>query len=698
MLPFFFKKNSDQDHELQKTLSLIQSLVFGLPFLCFMYLQYKEEIHLTTWQVAAFAFILMIVLAGLVVLRQFFERFSAFSDMVKKAADGQMELAAYKRPSGDLTEMAGDFGNVLQKMERTNEELSRKVAGLSVMKELLNAVDDCPDMDGLLRILLEKSMVLSGAVIGSIFTLDLKSGHLRLVHYQGPGTPPPENFPVDDNSPVLYHVVQKKEPLLVGNIETDPRIRLINNPKYGTPSFLSLPVFAGKNFLGVLSLARKENNKPFDKEDEHLLSLVVGEMGFALQNAHLQAICKKQSKEIDETNIRAQAEVNARKKAEAEKNQLATQMIHAEKMQAIGTLAGGIAHDFNNLLMAIQGNVSLMLLSSNPEVESYQKLKSIEKQVVNGARLTGQLLGFARKGGQEFRPVRLNRVVREASEIFARTRKDISVHLDLSKNLAQIRADQSQMEQVMWNLFVNASDAMPEGGNLYLKTINISRDDIKRSDISPKPEDYVRLLVKDTGTGIDPEIIKRIFEPFFTTKEIGKGTGLGLASVCGILKAHGGYMDANSEPGKGAVFSIYLPASKTTALPARPTANTPVLGKGAILLVDDEDSVRNVGDEMLTSLGYKVYSVSSGKQAIEVFKKHYREINVVILDLVMPELSGAATLEGLKAVDPDVQVLLASGFDENDESVDLLKKGCLDFIQKPFSINLLSEVLHDILS
>ncbi|ACL04584.1 GAF sensor hybrid histidine kinase [Desulfatibacillum aliphaticivorans] len=691
------KRRSPIKNEVQNTLSLVQSLVFGVPFLCMLYLQYKGIIQVTTWMVLVMAFSLLLILAGFMILSRFFARVSEFSAMVKKAAEGQATVFAYQDSAGELREVAGAFNEVLKKMESANTELSRKVQGLSIMKELLNSVDQCDSMESLMNLLLEKSMRLSGAEIGSVFSYDPHTKNLVLVRYQGPGAPPPPDFPVDETSPVLSQVLKTKKNLVVRDIEEDPRVEKPNNPKYGPPSFISMPVFAGKYFTGVLNLAGKSDNQPFDEEDEQLLSLVVGEMGFALQNTLLQNLYDAQVRESDRHKNLYQEELDIRKRLESERNQLSSQMVHAQKMQAIGTLAGGIAHDFNNLLMAIQGNVSLMLLTSSPHEDSYERLKSIEKQVSSGSKLTGQLLGFARKGRLEWKPIQLNRIVRDSCETFARTRKDVSVTLNLAADLFPVRADQAQMEQVLWNLFINASDAMPEGGGLSLTTCNVTHQDIVGMKKAVKAGKYVHLRLTDTGTGIPPKIMDRIFEPFFTTKEIGKGTGLGLASVYGVVKGHGGYVNATSELGSGTTFRVYLPASDAEAPAAAPPARDPIPGTGSILLVDDEESVLKVGGEMLSSLGYKVYSASSGKQAVNMLKSGLDDIDVLILDLVMPGLSGVATYDLIKEVNPGVKVLLSSGFDQKDASADLLKRGCMGFIQKPFSINFLSEVIHNIM-
>ncbi|MBW1931895.1 MAG: response regulator, partial [Deltaproteobacteria bacterium] len=238
------------------------------------------------------------------------------------------------------------------------------------------------------------------------------------------------------------------------------------------------------------------------------------------------------------------------------------QIQRALKMETIGTLAGGIAHEFNNLLTGIQGNASLMLLNTVSADPDYKRLKNIEKMVQDGSTLTSQLLGYAREGKYQVRSINPNKLVENTSDTFGRTRKDIAVHKELAGDLFMVEADQGQIEQVLLNLYVNAADAMPGVGSLFLKTTNVTYKDIGTETHRPKQGNYVKLVVTDTGNGMEEKTRKRIFDPFFTTKEIGQGTGLGLASAYGIIKAHGGYIDVESEKGKGSSFKIYLPAVK----------------------------------------------------------------------------------------------------------------------------------------
>ncbi len=392
-------------------------------------------------------------------------------------------------------------------------------------------------------------------------------------------------------------------------------------------------------------------------------------------------------------------DVSERKQTEEEKHKLENQLQQASKMESIGTLAGGIAHDFNNILMGIQGNASLMLLKIESDHPNYEKIKNIEKYVQNGTELTKQLLGFARRGKYLIKATDLNEIIEKSSSLFARTKKEIRVHTELSEDLWSAEVDRGQIEQVLLNLYVNAWQAMSNGGDLYLQTENIILD---RSYLKPykvEPGRYVKISVSDTGVGIDKETQERIFEPFFTTKEMGRGTGLGLASVYGIIKSHGGYINVYSEKEKGTVFTIYLPASEKIALKEIESGPAAIIkGSGTILLIDDEEMILDVGIELLEELGYTVKSAMSGPEAIDVFKEERGKIDLIIMDMIMPGMGGGETFDRLKEIDPDIKVLLSSGYSINGQATKILRRGCDGFIQKPFNMNQLAEKVQRILA
>ena len=390
-------------------------------------------------------------------------------------------------------------------------------------------------------------------------------------------------------------------------------------------------------------------------------------------------------------------DVSERKKAEEEKHKLEIQLQQAQKMESIGTLAGGIAHDFNNILMGIQGNASLMLLKISSEHPNYEKIKNIEQYVQNGTALTKQLLGFARRGKYLVKATDLNEIIEKSSSLFARTRKEIRVRANLFESIWSAEVDRGQIEQVLLNLYVNAWQAMPEGGDLYLNTENIILDGSYVKPYKVVPGRYVKISVTDTGVGIDKETQKRIFEPFFTTKEMGRGTGLGLASVYGIIKSHGGYINVYSELDQGTTFTIYLPASGKEAVEDEAVSTTIIKGTGTILLIDDEKMIIEVGRELLEELGYTVIPVMGGQAAIDVFKENHDKIDLIIMDMIMPGMSGSETFDHLKEINPEAKILLSSGYSIDGQASKILRRGCDGFIQKPFNMNQLAEKIRKIL-
>ena len=382
----------------------------------------------------------------------------------------------------------------------------------------------------------------------------------------------------------------------------------------------------------------------------------------------------------------------------SEKKKVEAQLHYIERMEAIGTLAGGIAQDFNNLMMGMLGNISLTLYDIGPDDPNYERLKTVERLIQSGSELTSKLLGYARKGKYELKSINLNKIIKESSAAFGRTRKEIVISTDLAEDLFSVKADGSQIEQVLINLFINAADAMPGGGDLFLQTANVTHEEMKDKPYTPKPGQYVMMKVKDNGTGMDQKTITRIFQPFFTTKEMGLGSGLGLASAYGIIKGHGGYIDVESEKGHGSVFSIYIPASEALIL-KDPIVNESIEeGDETILLVDDEEMIIDVGVQLLEKFGYTVLEARGGKEAIQVYQKNKDHIDMIILDMIMPDMGGGEVYDTIKKIDPEVKVLLSSGYSVDGQATEILKKGCNGFIQKPFTIKSLSIKIREVLN
>lgn len=390
-------------------------------------------------------------------------------------------------------------------------------------------------------------------------------------------------------------------------------------------------------------------------------------------------------------------DITGRLRAETEKRRLEAQLQQAQKMEAVGTLASGIAHDFNNIMMGILGNASLLLARIDDDHPHHEKLKNIEKYVENGAELTRQLLGFARGGKYVVKPTDLKVLVTHSARMFGRTKKEIRIHTDHLADCWPVEVDRGQIEQVLLNLFVNAWQAMPGGGDLYLAAENVELDKAYEVPYKVRPGRYVKLSVVDTGIGMDKAIQERIFEPFFTTKEMGRGTGLGLASAYGIIKNHGGHINVYSEKGKGSTFTIYLPASGKALEPEVQASREPIRGRETILLVDDEQITIDVGQEILRELGYTVVVARNGTEAVDKVRTLGRQIDLVILDMIMPGMGGGQTFDELRRLDPDIRVLLASGYSIGGEASQILERGCNAFIQKPFNMRQLSEKLRAVL-
>jgi PAS domain S-box-containing protein len=388
----------------------------------------------------------------------------------------------------------------------------------------------------------------------------------------------------------------------------------------------------------------------------------------------------------------------------SEQKNLEGQLQQAQKMEAVGTLAGGIAHDFNNLLQAIQGYTELLLMRKQEGESDWRELQEVIRASKRGAELTQQLLTFSRKVESKRRPLDLNQEVGEVRELLERTiPKMIDVELNLADNLKMVNADPAQLKQVLMNLAVNAKDAMPEGGKLLIETQSVTLDqEFCRRYAEVKPGDYVLFSISDTGHGMGKETLEHIFDPFYTTKEVGKGTGLGLAIVYGIIKNHEGYITCYSRPEVGTTFRIYLPTIEPENMPvdvliAPEPEGLARGGNETILLVDDEEFIRELGVDVLGRAGYTVLTASNGENALELYQQERARIDLVILDLIMPGMGGSKCLEELLKMDPDTRVLIASGYSPDGPTKGALDTGAKGFVSKPYDTSQLLQLVRKIL-
>jgi len=393
--------------------------------------------------------------------------------------------------------------------------------------------------------------------------------------------------------------------------------------------------------------------------------------------------------------------ITERKKSELEKSKLEDQFRAIYKMEAVGQLASGIAHDFNNIMGAISGYADIIRhrYGEDPKLDKYAQM--ILSATTRASDLTGKLLTFARKSKLQMTAFDIHDVLNDVYGLLEYTiDKKFEVNCELNAADPVIIGDSTQFQSAIMNLALNSRDAMPDGGELVLRTENVTldKDFSKSRAYIVAPGYYIAVSVKDTGTGMDKQVLSHIFEPFYTTKDVGKGTGLGLASVYGTLKSHNGYIDVESEPGKGTTFTLYFPVNRKTMCSDSEAPKACVHGKGHILVVDDEIFLLDAVQEMLTWLGYDVSVCTNGKDAVEFVKRDPSNVDLVILDMMMPNMNGRECFRQLKEIKNSIRALIATGCKMDDELQQVLKEGAIRIIQKPFVSAQLAEAVQDALS
>jgi PAS domain S-box-containing protein len=393
-------------------------------------------------------------------------------------------------------------------------------------------------------------------------------------------------------------------------------------------------------------------------------------------------------------------DITKRKKADEENAKLAASLRQAQKMESIGRLAGGVAHDFNNLLTVISGNVSFAMMDLQRQDPLYESMNEISRAVDSAATLTRQLLAFSRKQVIDPRVLNLNTLVERLQKMLTRLLgEDIELRAVLSESLGQVRVDPGQVEQVIVNLAVNARDAMPDGGSLTLETANVTLDEAFCRDRGlGQPGEFVMLSVADSGCGMDEETKSHLFEPFFTTKEQGKGTGLGLATVYGVVTQNKGAVDVSSEPDRGTCFKIYLPRVDAEPENLQNTQLTRLpRGGETIILVEDEDMVREVAVRLLKRQGYRVHAYANGGEAMMAAGELREDFHLLITDVVMPGINGRVLAKNLQALRPAMKVLFTSGY-TGDVIVHhgMLEQG-IEFISKPYTLEQLAKRVREVL-
>ncbi|MBN2126510.1 MAG: GAF domain-containing protein [Deltaproteobacteria bacterium] len=816
-------KLSLEGKDLKYKLAIIEALLFVLPSFILIYLFYGTNVFADLSHLAILAFILLLILAGMIILRQIFDRFFAVTSLVKRAVREDRYLEDVHKDTSEMHEIADSFNTLMKKFEDTTAELGRRVFELFAIKELTEVASRSLDIEDLLKLVLEKAMSVTKAQIGSVFLVEHRDNRLRLVTSRGFASPPQKAQYVDVSKSLLGHVLSEKKPLLIQDIETDSRTRKPNETRYGPPSFLSVPIFARKDLIAVMSLAGKETGEAFDERDEQVTSIMIGEIGFALENARLHSSLEdhlikleERTLELGTANDRLQKEILERRRVEealqqsqrqwettfdamsdwvtlidlernvmrsnrigeillgippremigrkccellhgtketiptcplqrmlesrrreslelhlpeqdrwvlitvdpvsdegreivgavhivrdmTEGKKVEEELIKTQKLESIGTLAGGIAHDFNNILTAIMGNISLAQMYVNPTDSLYRQLKEAEKATLRAKDLTHQFLTFS-KGGEPIKRVdSIARVVRESTEL-ALTGSNVKCAFELPEDLWPVEFDEDQIKQVVNSVITNARESMPEGGLVSLTVEN--RRVGQEADLPPGPGNYVAISIRDRGAGIPEAHLPQIFDPYFSTKERGarKGMGLGLTTAFSIVQKHGGHIQVESEAGQGTLVRIYLPTTEKGAPPGLDQEIPLRTGRGTILIMDDEEIVRDVAGSMLAHLGYDVAFAEDGNQALDIYmraQKEGRGFDAVILDLTIPGgLGGEATVKKLLQLDPRVKAIATSGYSHDPVMTNYWEFGFKEVVAKPYQLQRLAEILRRVI-
>ena len=382
-------------------------------------------------------------------------------------------------------------------------------------------------------------------------------------------------------------------------------------------------------------------------------------------------------------------DVSEQIKAFEKQKRFQSQLYQARKMEALGTLAGGLAHGFNNVLMAIQGNLSLMRMNLPADHSMQKHIERINQSTEKGVNLARQILSFAKMGKFVVMATNMNKILKSTSRMFVRSKPNLKIHEHYDEGLWETRADRVQIGQLLLNLYMNAAEAMPEGGDLYLQSENVVLDETYTQPFDVQPGHYIKISVTDEGLGLDENAKQRIFEPFFSAYRPARYDGLGLAAVYGTVKSHNGIINVYSEKGHGTTFTIYLPSSRKEKLDQK-HAESLATGNETVLLVDDDEVAARAGREILERLGYRVLVANSGNEALDIYSNYKNKIHLVILDIILPDIGGEQVFRELKKINIAVIVVLASGYNVNSQINALLHQGCVDFIQKPFHIQPLS--------
>jgi len=688
---------------------IIHALIFVLPLLTVSYIFYRSSISLNYSQILILIFTSALILCGLFITRQIFDRLLKITTFIRTAENSETNLESTTRDTLELQELSESFEKIMKNFDKTTEELKTRVFELFTIKELTELASKSLDIDSLLDAMLDKSMAVSKAQIGSVFMLEKENKRFRVVASRGSDPGPEKDTYVEFKGSLMEYVAVHKKPLLVKDIKNDPRTRKANDRKYGAPSFLSMPIMVRDELIAVLNLSNKETGKIFDSNDNQILSIMLGEIGFALENAmlhleveqHLKNL-QERTRQLTDANNQLHKEIAERKRTLKEKEKLKAELVHSQKMEAIGTLAGGIAHDLNNVLSGIVSYPDLLLRQLPEDSPLRKPILTIQDSGKKAAAIVQDMLTLARRGVSIKETVALNNIISEylKSPEFEKLKSfhpGVKVETNLDVNLMNIIGSHIRLFQAIMNLVSNAAEAITGDGKLTILTENRYVDSSISGYEKVEEGEYIVLTVSDNGTGISPEDLERIFDPFYTKKVMGRsGTGLGMAVVWGTLKDHGGYIDVKSSVGNGSTFTVFLPATRqkiATAEDLLPMED--YAGRGeAVLVVDDIEKQRQIACELLQDLGYSVTTASSGEEAVEYLKDN--SVDLLLLDMIMdPGIDGLETYRQVLELNPEQKAIIASGFSETERVKEAQNLGVSQYIMKPYTLQKMGVVLKN---
>lgn len=550
----WFKTANRGHNSLKYRFLIISSLIFVLPVLILFYLFYQSDTVFDFLHLLILTFILLLVLAGMMAMRFIFDRVFHVADSLKKASESGKALSTnLKKDVTELDDILVSFNSLLQKFEKEADQATQRTLELSALKDIGETIIKKTDVDELLMAFLDKALSMTTAQKGSMFVIEPDNESLRLIGSRGIEHLE-KGARIKISETLLKHVISEKKPLLVQNIENDPRVQKKNDPKYGTASFLSLPISMGRgDITAVLNLSNKKTGEIFDINDENALSVMEVEIRFTLENALLQAKIEEYIKNIEERNARLEKEIAIRIQAEEAQQKLHEELVEAEKRAALGTCAAGIAHEVKNPLAIIIQGVEYLKSTVGSDTTLSDVTERIKRSALRADDIIKGLLSFTRQTPIQVEDVEITPIIEETLSFVEHQieSKHIRINRQYAPDLPDVRVDSNQIKQVFVNLLLNSVEAMQDGGTIIIST-EATRDE--------RDKRCLQVSIADTGCGIPENKIDKVFDPFYTTKDTPGNAGLGLSVTKGIIDKHHGRIRIESEADKGTRVIVSLPA------------------------------------------------------------------------------------------------------------------------------------------